>query len=41
MPFTVAEPLWNIVNPKAMGPGLSQAEANNYLIQWPDVWLNS
>ena len=40
MPFTVSEPLWNVVNPAAMGPGLSKPMANNYLIQWPDVWLN-
>jgi ABC-type transport system substrate-binding protein len=40
MPFTYSSPLWNIVNPKAQGGGLSQGMANSYLIQWPSIYLN-
>jgi ABC-type transport system substrate-binding protein len=40
MPFTYSSPLYNIVNPKAHGPGFDQGMANSYLIQWPDVWLS-
>ncbi|MBO0747858.1 MAG: hypothetical protein J2O47_05890, partial [Acidimicrobiaceae bacterium] len=39
MPFTYAAPLYNIVNPKAHGGGLSQGMTNSYLIQWPSIWL--
>jgi ABC-type transport system substrate-binding protein len=40
MPFMYSSPLYNIVNPKAHGPGFDQGMANNLLIQWPDVWLS-
>ncbi|MBO0692331.1 MAG: ABC transporter substrate-binding protein [Acidimicrobiaceae bacterium] len=39
MPFTYAAAQWNVSNPKAMGPGLSIPMYNNYLIQWPDIWM--
>ncbi|MBO0693161.1 MAG: hypothetical protein J2P58_09720, partial [Acidimicrobiaceae bacterium] len=41
MPFLYAGPLWNISSIKAQGPGLSTPMYNNYLIQWPDIWLKS
>ena len=40
MPFSYSSPLWNIVNPKAHGPGLSQGMANSYLIGWPSIYLS-
>ena len=40
MPFTYSSPLYNIVDPKAQGPGLSEGMANSYLIQWPSIWLS-
>ena len=39
LPFLYAAPLWNIANTKAQGPGLSFPMYNNYLIEWPDIWL--
>jgi peptide/nickel transport system substrate-binding protein len=40
MPFLYAGPFYNIASTNAYGPGVSTPMYNNYLIEWPDVWVS-
>jgi ABC-type transport system substrate-binding protein len=38
MPFLYAGPLYDISNKDVHGPGVSTANYNNHLLEWPDLW---